>query len=189
MGSLLRSSRKLAILDIDIETTPYLVYQWDPIHPVPVTPDMIVKRGGLLSFAWRWGWSEKVHFHAIWNDNHLVDTLWGVLDMADIVRHFNGQRFDEPRAEREFALAHLGKPSSYRTVDLYMKAVRGRWPLGKMEQVAREFGIASKVEHGGAKLWVACLDGDPEAQALMERYNKRDVELIRELVTEFGDWL
>jgi len=113
-----------------------------------------------------------------------------LLDDADIVVHYNGTKFDIPVLNKEFFKHRITPPSPYKEVDLY-KAVRRRFRFesNKMTAVAKQLGLAEKLNHEGFQMWVKCMEGQAEAWKKMSSYNKHDVVMLSELYTLLVPWI
>lgn len=113
-----------------------------------------------------------------------------LLDEADAVITWNGQRFDIPTLQTEFLLHKLGPPSPYKHIDLLRVSKSSfRFPSNKMDYVAQRLGHAGKIETGGMKLWKGCMSGDPESWATMEQYNRADIRVLRECYDDLRPWI
>jgi predicted RNA-binding Zn-ribbon protein involved in translation (DUF1610 family) len=120
----------------------------------------------------------------------MIHLAWDLLNEADIVVTYNGKKFDVPTLNKEFLESGLGPPSPYKQVDLYRVARREfRFASNKMDHLAKQLGIRTKVRHGGFRLWVQCMEGDPKAWTKMERYNKRDVLILDKLYDRMLPWI
>jgi hypothetical protein len=166
------------ILTFDIETKPHLAWIWDAKTRY-VTADKIAERGGMISFAAKWYGSKAVEFRSVHGDGMdvMLERIRALLDEADIVVSYNGDRFDIPRVTGELVRAGMSEPSPFRSVDLIKTVRRMGWPYAKLDEVSKELGLPGKTAHQGFGLWLDCMKGDPAAWALMEKYNCQDVRL------------
>src|SRR5207253_3872004 len=98
----------------------------------------------------------------------MIKEIWKLIDEADAVVHYNGQKFDIPHINTEFIRQGLGPPSPFHHIDL-CKIVKKTFlfPSAKLKYVAKELGLPGKVEHDGFPLWVRCIEGDKKAWARM----------------------
>jgi hypothetical protein len=176
---------------IDIETSPNLAHVWD-LWNQNVGLNQLIESTEMLCFSAKWLGKEEIGFSSVYGDGKetMVHAAHMLLDMADVVMHFNGKSFDVPHLNREFLLAGLKPPSPYRQIDLLL-AIRKqfRFPSNKLAYVSKALGLAGKVEHEGHVLWVKCLAGDSEAWARMETYNRQDVQLLEELYEHLQPWI
>jgi uncharacterized protein YprB with RNaseH-like and TPR domain len=120
----------------------------------------------------------------------MVSTAHALLDLADVVMTWNGRKFDIPHLNREFLGLGFSPPSPYQQIDLYQVVKKNfLFPSNKLQYVSQALGLDGKVAHEGHGLWVACMEGDPEAWALMERYNKQDVWMLEEIYGRVQPWI
>lgn len=173
---------------IDIETFPLKGYAWGT-KDVYIANNQVISPPGVLSFAAEW--YEKPYnqvFHSLWNDGTrgMADAVWDLMQEADAVITYNGDRFDLPWLNTLWIESGVSKdrgfPTEPATIDLY-KTVRSRLRLhsNKLEHVTAWLGVKSKIQTGGFDLWVGCMNGDENAQKRMERYNRNDVAIMRKV--------
>ena len=184
---------------MDIETAPHLCYSFN-VWNTNISPVHIVEPSRMLSFAAKWEDSNRVIFESEYDfgrpelylsdhpearaDAHLymVERAWDLLDRADVVVTYNGDRFDLRRLNQEFRLAGLGQPSPFASVDLYKVIKREEeWMSHKLAYITERYKLTGKMDNDGWPLWIGCLNGDPKMWRQMRRYNKRDVVTTEEL--------
>lgn len=181
----------MKILALDIETRPATVYTWTLWQPT-IGIDQIIDPGGMMCYVAKWLGQRKTIFRSDHHDGHanMIASLWGLLDQADAVLHFNGTSFDIPHIQREFMEAGLTPPSPFKQIDLYRTVKRqGRFLSNKLAFVAPQLGLESKHDTGGFKLWKACIAGDEKAWKTMRRYNRRDVTLLEDAYNILKPWI
>lgn len=175
----------LRILLLDIETYPALTWQWslwDKFTPV----ERIVREGGMLSWAAKWYAEPETEFSAYWSDGPqgMAERMHALLCDADAVVTYNGNRFDLPKLRTYVELdSGLGPASPFTSVDLFntVRHVGGGMLSKKLGYVCQRLELGHKIDTGGFSLWVDAMptelggNGDPEAQARMEEYNRGDV--------------
>jgi hypothetical protein len=182
------------ILAWDIEMRPIQAYRWGLYDQSPVGLNQIIRPGGMISYAARWVDQPKssIVYQDIARDGlaPMLQGIWNLIDEADALVSWNGQKFDTKKVNTEFALQNWGPPSEAKEIDL-MLAVKKRmaFPSNKLEYVANALLGKGKVSHEGFNLWVKCLAGDPKAWAQMEKYNKQDVHLLIELYEYLLPWV
>jgi hypothetical protein len=59
----------------------------------------------------------------------------------------------------------------------------------RLDDLGAFLGLGRKVKHPGFEMWEKCLEGDPEAWALMEKYNKGDVVLLEKVYRKLRPWM
>ncbi|AYB70447.1 DnaQ-like DNA polymerase III subunit [Mycobacterium phage Moostard] len=181
------------VLVLDIETQRAIVETFSLFRPF-IGIDRVIKPTRVLCFAAKWRDQDKVIFKSAWDDDdedaylRMMQSAWDLLNEADIVVTWNGDRFDVQWFEAEFLRLGLGRPLPYKSVDL-IKTVK-RWFKGglmsmKLDWSSRIVLKDRKVHHGGADLWHDIRWGTRAekraAQKLMREYNEHDVVLTGRL--------
>lgn len=203
---LIKQSRA-KILFLDIETQRAIMEGWQTFKPF-ISIDNIIVDARVLCFAAKWRGRERVIFNSCWRDPETVcgpdpdgqaqylkmmQAAFKLLDEADVLVTYNGDRFDWQWLEREFTRLRLGKPLPYKSVDL-MKINR-KWFRGgqlsmKLDWSLRKMLGTQKVEHGGRDLWHDIRYGSAaqrrEACKTMREYNIGDTTKTELL---FENWL
>ncbi len=173
----------MKILTIDIETRPNLVWTWG-LWQQNVSIGQIVEPSSVICFAAKWYGSKDVVF------SRDISDAWALLDSADAIITWNGDRFDLPHLNREFLDAGLGLPSPYASIDLLKTARRKfKFQSNKLDYVAGQLLGEHKTAHTGFKLWLDCMEEDPKAWKLMEKYNRQDVVLTERLYAKLRPWI
>lgn len=158
----LRASQTNArVLIFDIETQRAVVETFS-LFDRYTHIDRVVRPARILCFSALWRGSKKATFRAAWRDDdekayeRMVRALFDLLDRAHVVVTWNGDRFDMQWCQAEFARYGLGRPSSFKSVDLYKVAKRhhqaGLMSL-KLDWSARHMIRERKLAHGGTDLW------------------------------------
>lgn len=180
----------MKILFFDIETAPMDVKVFG-LWNQNIGLNQIVTPTRMLSFAAKWK-DGPVGFHASRNKvqhKRMIQRMHSLLDEADVVVHYYGERFDVPHVNREFVELGLGPVSPYVQVDLKKVAKQFYLPSYKLQYVSTWLGFDGKTAHSGFNLWVDCLKGDPEAWAKMEEYNRQDVVLLEQVFDKLRPWI
>lgn len=181
----------IKILTIDIETRPNLAYVWG-MWDQNVGLNQVEEFGTVFSWAAKWHGERKVEFASDHHDGHkkMIKRAWELIDEADAVVGYNSKAFDMKHLNREFVLAGYPPPSPYADIDL-INVVRQRFKFSsnKLQHVATQLGIGSKIQHDGFDLWVRCMQNDPKAWALMKKYNVQDVRLTEEVYDRLLPWI
>lgn len=179
----------LKILTLDIETSPNLADVWD-LWNQNVSLNQLRETSKILCVGAKWHDSRAVNFWSEWGSEDMISEVWEVIDAADVLVTFNGDRFDLPTLNREFIMSGLGPPDSYESVDLY-KICRRRFKFAsfKLDHIAQQLGVGAKVKHEGHTMWVKVMAGDPKAQKAMEKYCKGDVIPTERLYNKILPWI
>ena len=96
---------KPKILTLDIETRPALAYVWR-MYDENISPAQLVDPGGMICFGAQWLGERKVQFYSDWEHGHkgMVKAAHKLLNEADAVVTYNGDKFDIPKMNGEFLL-------------------------------------------------------------------------------------
>jgi hypothetical protein len=189
------------ILVLDIETQRAIVETFN-LWPKYISIDNVITDARILCFAAKWHDEDKVLFKAAWEDDDqdgyraMLNYAWGLMDEADFIVTWNGDKFDVQWFEGEFARLGMGRPSPYKSLDLIKTAKRkfGKSLLSlKLDWSSRQWLGDQKTSHEGIDLWHEIRYGNKrqqrEAQRIMREYNEHDVELTGELLDSYLPWL
>jgi DNA polymerase elongation subunit (family B) len=184
-------SRTPKVLTIDIETSPALAYVWG-LWDVNVSVSQIVAPSRMLCFAGKWLGDKSTTFASEFHDGKkvMVQTIWDMLNDADIVVGYNHVRFDIPHINREFMLAGLVPPSPVQHIDL-LSVMRRNFKMmsNKLGYVTDAVGLDTKLDTGGQALWNDVMQNDPKAWEKFRRYNIQDVVITEQLFTLLAPWI
>lgn len=181
------------ILALDIEVAPNLATVWG-IFKQNIGINQLLETSYILCYSARWldEGEDRIIYDSVekTDKKKMLTKLHNLLSKADAVVHYNGSNFDMPMINREFLLNGFPPPRPYKNIDL-LQVVRKkfRFVSNKLDHVARELGIGTKVETGGHELWLDCMNGDKAAWAKMEEYNKQDVHLLVDLYKHILPWI
>jgi DNA polymerase elongation subunit (family B) len=188
-------------LTLDIETSPHLCYSFQTWN-ANIMPVQILEPTRMISFSAKWLGHKRVYFHSEYEGfapegvsriechESMVQAAFNLLDEADVLVTYNGNKFDIPHLGREFRKYHLGEPSPYVSVDLY-RAIKKEeiWASHKLAYLTEQLNLSGKLDNSGWRLWLGVLSEDPEvrdkAWREMRRYNKRDTATTEELFEEY----
>lgn len=181
---------KLKFNVIDIETKPLKSWHWG-LWRQNIGINQIIEHGGLLCFAVKTIGDDETQFYSEWDlgTDKLIREAYRVVEETDVMITYNGERFDAKKLNSYFVEHGLPKPPPYKHVDLYKENKKNfSFPSGKLDYMAQRIVDDAKTPHTGFDLWLGCMAGDSEAQALMERYNRQDVLLTERLYLENLSW-
>lgn len=167
------------ILFYDIEWSPATALIWRA-YDENVSPEQLLDPGGLLCFSAIKGDTGEVIFHSEWGDGHkrMVKKLHELLEWADAVVTYNGDRYDLPKTLGEFVLAGLLPPPPPTSIDLYKTVKKLGFIVNKLAFIGPFLKVGEKIRHEGFSLWRSVLEGDKAAQKRMEEYCIQDSELL-----------
>lgn len=179
------------VLTLDIETSPHHVDAWG-LYNQNVALNQLREPSRMMCWAAKWHGNPKVEFRSEFHHGRqgMLDRAWKLVDEADILVSFNGDRFDFPNLRREWLLADFPPPSPAVSVDLLKVARRQfRFASNKLQHIAQQLGLGGKVPHTGHALWIDCLAGDRRAWSLMKRYCIGDVVLEEQVYDRLLSWI
>ena len=178
-------------LIIDIESSPNFAGIWG-LFDQNVSLVQLEDVSHVMCFAAKWLDESKVHFFSEHHDGRqaMIEAAWSMLDDADCVVGYNSRAFDVKHLHREFVLAGMSPPSPHKDIDL-LTIVRQRFKFAssKLDHVASELGLGTKLKHQGYEMWRACLNGDDAAWVTFRRYNIQDVKLTEALYHRLQGWI
>ena len=190
----------MRVLTLDIETSPNIADVWG-LWNNNVGLSQLRQSQRVICFAAKWLGKSSVEFWSEYEHGHdaMVLAAHRLISEADVVVHYNGNRFDIPHLQSEFVRAQLAPPSPHKNVDL-LRTVRRqfKFPSNKLDYVASELLGDRKVAHEGHLLWTKCLmvpeTPDEEkvkaaAWVRMRKYNIHDVKLTERLYKRLLPWI
>lgn len=184
------------VLIFDIETAPLKGYVWS-MWKQNISQEAMLGRWFVLTWSAKWLFDDKVFADKLTpdevareDDSRIIKSIWDKLEEADIVIAHNGDRFDLPHLNTRFLMNGLPCPSPYQSIDT-LKHCRRRlkFETNRLDYIAQRLGVGRKMDTGGMKLWVDCMNGDPDALAKMERYNIVDVQILEEVYLAIRAWI
>lgn len=184
-------SRAPKVLTLDIETSPALAYVWG-LYDQNVSVSQIVAPSRMLCFAGKWLGDKQTTFASEYHDGKkaMVQTVWDMLNDADICVGYNHVKFDIPHINREFMLAGLVPPSPVQHIDL-LQVMRRNFKMmsNKLGYVTNAVGLDSKLDTGGQTLWNDVMANDPKAWDKFRKYNIQDVVITEQLFELLAPWI
>lgn len=173
---------KPRLLKIDCETSPHCGYFWK-LFDENISLDQLEEPSRILCFAAQWHGEKQVTFRAAWKGGRraMLKKLRAMLEEADAVISFNGDRFDLPRINGELVELRLPPLPPLTSIDLYKTVKKLGLASGKLAYVAPYLKIGAKIKHEGFPLWRAVMEGDKDARSRMQKYNIQDTVLLGDL--------
>ena len=179
---------KQKVLLLDIESAPNLAYCWDVYEQNVLS---IEKERKLLCVTYKWlGKREMITLSLNrTSEKKMLRSIHDVMDTADIIIGHNSDRFDFRMLNAFFIHVGLKPTHPYKTVDtLKIARQKFRFNSNKLGDIAEYLNIGHKVETGGFKLWLGCINNDPAAWKRMILYNRRDVSLLEKVYLKIRPW-
>lgn len=177
------------ILTLDIETSPAKAWVWS-LWGENIPLARLIEPTRVICFAAKWYGEKRVLFYSEFHHGReaMLNAAFELLSEADVVVTYNGDKFDLPHLNREFAEEGMGRVAPYHSVDLFKVGKKHMKFLShKLAHITNRLKLSGKLENGvDFELWEKCLAGDERAWRTMRRYNKRDVVTTEEL---FVFWL
>lgn len=181
----------MKLLFLDIESSPNSAYCWG-LWDQNIGINQIIDSSKVLCWSAKWHGDKKIYYSGNDTDEHsvMIAQIHALIEEADVVCTYNGNRFDIPTLHKEFVILGLPPPAPSKSLDLF-KIIRKtfKFPSNKLDYVAQKLGLGSKVKHEGFELWIKCMDGDEAAWKKMQKYNKQDVVLLEKLYERILPWL
>lgn len=182
------------ILLFDIETSPMKAYVWRRWKE-NISLDQTISEWFMICWSAKWVGNKEIYSDRLTrdeileeNDKRITGSLWKLLDEADIVVAHNGKRFDVPKMNSRFIIHGLPPCSPYKQVDT--KEISAKifgFSSNKLDALATYFGFPNKDETD-FDLWKRCLEGDENALIYMEKYNKKDVQILEKVYIKLRPW-
>jgi DNA polymerase elongation subunit (family B) len=180
----------MRILLLDIETSPNTAYVWS-IWQENIPLARLIDSSKVLCWTAKWFGEEHVMFDSIHKSREkaMLKRVHKLMNDADAVVTYNGNKFDLPVLNKEFFLNRMGPPAPYKSIDLYRTTKsKFKFVSNKLDYISQQLGLGSKIETDFS-LWVKCMEKDDEAWAKMEEYNTNDVILLERLYEEILPWI
>jgi len=170
------------ILVIDIEWRPALAYVWR-MWDQNIQPDMLIEHGGMLCFSAKWIGNKEFEFYSEWEHGRegMAREASRLLEAADAVVTYNGDKYDLPKITGEIVLAGLDPPPPVTSIDLIKAVKKFGFNMNRLAYIGPLLGLGGKVKHQGFNLWKEVMDGDEKAQRTMQKYCIQDVRLTEKL--------
>lgn len=184
------------ILVLDIETAPMKAYVWSRWKQ-NIYLEQTISEWFMICWSAKWFGEKGRIFSDVLtpeeakseDDRRIVESLWRMLNEADIVVAHNGKKFDIPKMNARFVIHGLPPTSPYKQIDTKEVAAKQfGFSSNKLDALATYFGIPNKDETDFG-LWVKCLEGDPKALLYMEKYNRKDVLILESVYRVLRPWI
>jgi len=170
------------ILLLDIEWKPATAYVWR-MWDENISPDQLIDHGGMLCFCAKWSGSKDFLFFSEWEDGRegMAQAALDLLNEADAVVTYNGDRYDLPKILGEILLAGLTPPPPVTSIDVLKTVKKMGFVMNRLAYIGPLLSVGGKVKHEGFNLWKDVMNGKETAKAKMRRYCIQDVRLLEKL--------
>lgn len=181
----------MKILLLDIEISPTLVTVWG-LWNQNININAIQGNSEVLSWAAAWHGADHVEYSSLGmtSKKNMLKEIYTLLEEADVVITYNGDRFDLKILNQEFMLMGWTPPAPYKSLDL-LKTMKSRFrgTSNKLDYWLKRLGLGQKVEHRGYQLWLDCMNKVAGAYEEMETYNIGDVVQLEKLYDRVLPWI
>lgn len=174
---------KPKILVVDIETMAAVGYFWR-MFKENISLDQMIAPPRVISWAAKWIGEPKIYQGDEYQDdirNGFLERLYRLLEQADAVVTYNGDRFDLPKLNGEFARIGFDPLPPIASIDLVRTVKKLGLISNKLEHVVTYFELGHKLKHEGFPLWKEWNNGNVISIAKMRKYNIHDVRLTDKL--------
>lgn len=170
------------LLVLDIEWSPATAYVWK-MWDENISPDQLLDAGGLLCFCAHWVGQKNHIFMSEWTHGkyEMAKGLQALLNEADAVITYNGDKYDIPKIRGHLMLQGFKPFAPPTSIDLIKVVKKFGFVMNRLAYIGPLLKVGSKMKHEGFSLWRSVLEGDPKAQARMEKYCIQDVKVTTKL--------
>jgi len=184
----------MKILIYDLETRPTEAFVWQAWKQ-NIHAGAVIQQGHVICWAAKWlgDTHSQTMFGAEWLDvagQDFIEDLHDLMESADAVITYNGNKFDEPVLRTEFARRGLAPAAPHKSIDLY-QTVSSQFRLlhKSMDAVAEFLNLKGKQSTGGFQLWVDVVNQCPKAQKKMMKYNIQDIRVLEQIYYRLLPWI
>jgi hypothetical protein len=175
------------VLLLDTETSPLTVYTFE-IRKTFIPHTNIIDDTFLLCWSAKWLFDSQMMSDVLTpeeardkNDNRIVNSIWKLLEQADVIIAHNAKKFDLPYLDYRFVMNGLKPPSPYQTIDTLEKSKKHfRFSSNRLDYLGMLIRNKGKIKTD-IDLWKGCLEGNQESLDNMLKYNKEDVCLLEDV--------
>ena len=146
----------------------------------------------VLTWAAGWHGDDLVYHADCYNltRRQMLKQIYDLIDEADVVVTYNGDKFDLKILNQEFMLQGWTPPAPYKSIDMLKIMKRSfRGTSNKLDYWLKRLGLGGKIEHRGYSLWLDCMAKKPEAFEEMIEYNIGDVVQLEKLFDRVRPWI
>lgn len=177
------------VLVFDIETAPAVSYHWGR-WKVSVGTSQVIQRPYLITWAAKWLgapeiMSDMLPFYEGFKedprcDRKVLESIWRLLDEADIVIAHYGKKFDIPQLNARFLINGMAPPSPYKVICTKELASKNfKFEGNSLAELADHLGVGNKLKTD-FDTWRNCIEGygTVDGWNTMLEYNEQDVTVL-----------
>ena len=172
------------VLVFDIETAPLKAWAWSMWKPY-LNYENIEQDWFMLCWSAKWLFDEEVLSDtctpeevANEDDRRISESLWNLLEEADIVIAHNGIKFDIKKVNTRFLMHGLNRPSPFQVIDTLIHARKHlSFTSNRLDAIGEIMGLGRKLQTSFS-LWLRCMEQEQEALDEMSTYCDQDVKLL-----------
>lgn len=178
------------VLLFDIETSPAISYHWGR-WKINVGVSQVIERPYVITWAAKWLGSPEIVSDMLpfymeefkenpRCDKKIVETLWHLLNEADIVIGHFVKRFDVPQMNARFVIHGFAPPSPYKMICTKDMASKNfKFEGNSLAELADHLGVGNKIKTD-FDTWKNCIQdyGTVDGWNTMLEYNEMDVEVL-----------
>lgn len=189
---------KALLYDIETSLQPVAVFQLT--NNDFIKPENILGERHLISMAWNWLGEKKIHsvsllddparFHKNpHDDTYVIKKIHEVMSEADVLIGHNSDNFDKKYIDTRILFNKLPALPPINSIDTY-KVAKTRLLLNSnsLNYLGKFLGVGGK-KSTPPGLWLDVLRGDKDAIRKMVDYNKRDVELLKDVFIKLRPYI
>jgi len=145
-----------------------------------ISPDQLIDEGGLLCFCAHWHGTKEYMFFSEWDDGieGMAAAALQLLNEADAVVTYNGDKYDLPKLRGTIILAGLRPPAPATSIDLIKVVKKFGFVMNRLAYIGPLLKAGGKMKHEGFRLWRSVLEGDIKARGRMKKYCIQDVKVL-----------
>ncbi len=183
------------ILLFDIETSPINALVWG-IWEQNINIEAILQDWHLMGWSAKWLFDDSISSDILTpkeaknhDDKRIVESIWKLLNQADITVAHNGDRFDIKKLNTRFLYHGLPPLSHYKSVDtLVVAKSMFSFSSNKLDFINDFLNIPRKTETN-FELWKKAYLGDAEALETLHKYNRNDTFILEELFLKLRPYI
>jgi hypothetical protein len=154
---------------------------WKHVIGRRIHADDVLEWPSTVCVAAKWYETGKRLFFAAWDDggaDAMYEAAFALYNEADIAITYNGVGFDNRHLTSGWTERAMGRPSTWRDVDLLRVARQSQgWESKTLDSVCKRLGIDAKNDKYDVATARAAMAGNVAAQRKLKRYNANDVDI------------